>query len=446
MKRKCLFATALFMMAMLFFVSCNDKGSKQFPGYKQTKDGLYYQFLQQNKSAKAPEMTDYLKVQMLCYLHDSLFYDWAETKGVAMVQLVEPHFPGDLQAAYAMMHEGDSASFYIKADSIASVYYGQDPEQVGIASDDYFRYDIKLLEVKSEEEFKAEIEEMNAARARKSEEVLAAYIAENGIDVEPTESGIYIVPVKNGNGRCPVKGEKVEVDYDVYTLNGELVGSSSKYDEVFSFVLGDGYAIPGWEEVLPMMHLGDKVRAIIPFSMAYGEHSVFGMPPYTNLVYDITLNKIITVDEQKRIEKEEKEKMKADSEAAFARFVKDNGFVRQTASGLYYKFEKENNGRVPSRGSVVKMKFDASVMGGQKLGSTEELGGLYEITYGETPVLPGFQEAVGMMTIGDKGTFVLPYKLAYGASPYGDGKVPAYSNLIFDIEVIDIADPQPAEN
>ena len=440
MKRKCLFLTALCMSAMLFFVSCNDKGSKRFPGYKQTEDGLYYQFINQDVAAKAPQMTDFLKVQMLCYLHDSLFYDWAETKGVAMIQLAEPHFPGDLQAAYAMMHEGDSASFYIKADSIATVYYHQDPNEVGITPDDYFRYEIKLLEVKAEDVYKAEIEKMKAEQAKKSTEALAAYIAENGINVKPTESGIYIVPIKNGKGRCPVKGEKVEVDYDVYTLEGELVGSSSKYDEVFSFVLGDGYAIPGWEEVLPLMHLGDKVRAIIPFSMAYDDKAVFGMPAFSNLVYDITLNKIITVEEQKAIEKEEIAKMKANSEASLERYVKENGFEKRTASGLYYKFEKENNGKVPSAGSVVKMKFDAKVLDGPELGSTEQLGGSYEITYGETQVLAGFKEGVGMMTVGDKATFVLPYYLAYGANPYNN--IPAFSNIIFNIEVLDIVETE----
>ena len=294
--------------------------------------------------------------------------------------------------------------------------------------------------MKAEDVYKAEIEKMKAEQAKKSTEALAAYIAENGINVKPTESGIYIVPIKNGKGRCPVKGEKVEVDYDVYTLKGELVGSSSKYDEVFSFVLGDGYAIPGWEEVLPLMHLGDKVRAIIPFSMAYDDKAVFGMPAFSNLVYDITLNKIITVEEQKAIEKEEIAKMKTNSEASLERYVKENGFEKRTASGLYYKFEKENNGKVPSVGSVVKMKFDAKVLDGQELGSTEQLGGSYEITYGETQVLAGFKEGVGMMTVGDKATFVLPYYLAYGANPYNN--IPAFSNIIFDIEVLDITSPK----
>ena len=440
MKRKSLLVTVLCMVAVLFFASCNDKGSKQFPGFKQTKDGLYYQFHHQDMSAKAPQMTDFLKVQMLCYLHDSLFYDWAETDGVAMIQLAEPHFPGDLQAAYAMMHEGDSASFYIKADSIADRYYGQNPDSVGISAEDYFRYDIKLLEIKSEEEFKEEVAEINAARAEKSREQLATYVEENGITVKPTESGIYILPLEKGKGRCPVKGEKVEVDYDVYTLKGDLVGSSSKSEEVFSFVLGEGYVIKGWEEVLPMMHLGEKVRAIIPFDMAYGEHSVFGMPPFTNLVYDIKLNKIITVEEQQRIAKEQNARMKADSEASLERFVKENGFEKRTASGLYYKFEKENNGKVPSKGSVVKMKFNAKVLDGQELGSSEQHGGSYEITFGETQVLAGFGEGVGLMTIGDKATFVLPYYLAYGANPYNN--IPAFSNIIFDIEVLDIVEPE----
>ena len=70
------------------------------------------------------------------------------------------------------------------------------------------------------------------------------------------------------------------------------------------------------------------------------------------------------------------------------------------------------------------------------MGNSDQLGGFYEVKYGEHQVLYGLEEAIGILRVGEKGRFVLPYNLAYGADPYGN--VPAYSNLVFDVELLDI--------
>ena len=292
MKKNYSFFAMICLLAMLL-TACSEK----FPGYKKTADGLYYKFYQQNVSAQKPNLTDFVKVEMACYLNDSLYYDWQGTGRDVYTQLTDSKFAGDLQEAYAMMRVGDSASFYIKADSIAIKYYDQDPQNVGLKSSDYFRYEVKLLEVMTQEEFQANIEHMKEQMKAASDAAMAAYIEREGINVEPTESGIYIIPVEKGKGRCPVKGEKVELDFEAFLLNGQSVGSTFGQDEKFSFVLGDGYTIPGWEEIVPKMHLGERVRAVIPSEMAYGEHQVGNIPSYANLVYDIKLLKIITQEE-----------------------------------------------------------------------------------------------------------------------------------------------------
>ena len=115
MKKNFVFLTLMCLFVGLVFTSCK----QDYPGYKKTADGLYYRFINRNENGKQPQMTDFLKVKMACYLNDSLYYGWKESNGEVHVQLSDPHFPGDLQSAYAMMREGDSASFYIKADSIA---------------------------------------------------------------------------------------------------------------------------------------------------------------------------------------------------------------------------------------------------------------------------------------------------------------------------------------
>ena len=441
MRRHCFSFALLCVAFMTLFASCGQKDQK-FPGYKKTSDGLYYRFYNQNKANALPNRTNFLKMSVMCYLDDSLYYDWAETQGIIHLQLAEPRFKADLQSAVAMMREGDSASFFIKADSIASVYYSQDPVAVGLKNDDYFRYEIKMLEISTKEEFQAEIDQMKVDMQNESKEALVAYIADNNIDVTPTESGIYIIPISNGKGRRPEQGEKVDLNYEVFLLDGTKVGSSYDQNEKFSFVLGEGYAIPGWEEIVPMMHQGDKVRAIIPYEMAYAEHNMGNVKPYSNLVYDIELLNITTKEEQARQAEQQMKDLKVKSEKDFAQYLKENKITNHTESGLYYKFETDNEGPTPTEGSTARVKFNAKIMGGNELGSSDKLGEYYDVVYGQRTVLHGLEEGIGLMSVGDKAQFVLPYGLAYGENPYG--LIPAYSNLIFDVELLDILSAEEA--
>lgn len=434
MKKQFVLFSLVCLSAIMLFSACTQK----FPGYKKTQSGLYYKFHNRNNLAIQPKLTDFLKVEMKCYLDDSLYYDWRGTQHEVYTQLQEPVFAGDLQEAYAMMHVGDSASFYVKADSVAALYYEQDPKAVGLAPEDYFRYEVKLVEVKTEEEFQSDIEKMKESMKLQSKKALEEYITKNNINVTNENSGVYIIPLEKGNGRCPVKGEKVELDFSASLLNGQLVGSTFDSPEKFSFVLGEGYTIQGWEEIVPKMHLGDRVKAIIPFDMAYGEHSVGDIPAYANLVYDIKLLKITTAAELQAEAEKAMQALKAESEKAFFDYLKVNNITDYTASGLFFAKSAVTDGAQPQKGQTARIKFEASYLDGTPLGDSEQLGGQYDLEYGQGKVLKGLEEGVGLMRVGEKARFVLPYTLAYGANPYGS--IPAYSNLVFDVELLEIID------
>lgn len=435
MNRKFYYLAMVCLLSMMFFSACKQR----FSGYNSTQDGLYYKFYSQNPTAVQPKLTDFLKVEMACYLADTLYYDWHKSKSDVYAQLTEPHFPGDLQSAYAMMHVGDSASFYIKADSIAIKYYEKDPATVGLKSDDYFRYEVKLVEVKTKEEFQADIDQMKYTIMEKSEAALFKYIAENNITVHPTESGIYIIPLEKGYGRCPVSGEQVEIDFSASLLNGQLVGSTFDSPEKFSFILGQGYVIDGWEEIVPKMRLGERVKAIIPFDMAYGEQSYGNVPAYSNLIYEIKLLKITTVDELQKQAEQARKALKADSEKAFAEYLKTNSIMDHTESGLYYSKSVTTKGESPQVGKTARIKYVASLIDGTLLGNSDQLGDYYDVAYGKNKVLKGLEEGIGLMKVGEKARFVIPYFLAYGENPYE--KIPAYSNLVFDVELLELLDP-----
>ena len=434
MKKHFVISALVCLSAMMLFTGCTQK----YPGYKKTQSGMYYKFHNCNTSATQPKLTDFLKIEMKCYLHDSLYYDWQGTQHQVYTQLQDPIFAGDLQEAYAMMHVGDSASFYVKADSIAALYYDQDPNAVGLAPEDYFRYEVKLVEVQTEEEFQANVEKMKESMKIEAKRALDEYVVNNNINVTPEPSGVYIIPIEKGKGRCPVKGEKVELDFSATLLNGQPVGSTFDSPEKFSFVLGEGYTIQGWEEIVPKMHLGDRVKAIIPFDMAYGEHSVGEIPAYANLVYDIKLLKITTAAELQAEAERALKALKEESERAFFDYLKVNNITDYTASGLFFAKSLVTEGAQPQKGQTARIKFEATYLDGTPLGDSEQLGGQYDLVVGEGKVLKGLEEGVGLMRVGEKARFVLPYTLAYGANPYGN--IPAYSNLVFDVELLDVLD------
>lgn len=435
MKRKYLYFATFSLLSLILFSTC----TRKFPGYELTSDGLYYKFYSQNPNAIQPKLTDFLKVEMACYLDDTLYYDWHKSRSDIYAQLTEPRFPADLQSAYAMMHVGDSASFYIKADSIALKYYGKDPDSVGLKADDYFRYEIKLVEVNTLEEFQSEMEEMKNTLAEKSKTALSSYIAKNNITVQPTESGIYIIPMEKGYGRCPKYGERVELDFSASLLNGHVVGSTFDSPEKFSFLLGEGQVIDGWEEIVPKMHLGERVKAIIPFEMAYDDRSYGNVPAYSNLVYDIKLLKITTVEELQKEAEQAMKALKVDSEKTLAEYLKTNSITDHTESGLYYSKSKHTDGKSPQVGQTARIKYVASLIDGTVLGSSDQLGDYYEVAYGKNKILKGLEEGVGLMKVGEKARFVIPYFLAYGEYPYQN--IPAYSNLVFDVELLEVLDP-----
>ena len=432
MKKKYSFIALVCLMAMAMLTACSEK----FPGYKKTADGLYYKFYHQDTAAHKPNATDYVKVEMACYLHDALYYDWQKIGNEVYSQLKESKFAGDLMEAYNMMHVGDSASFYIKADSTAVLYFDQDPAAIGMKADDYFRFEVKLVDALTKEQFKATIERNREQMRQASRQRLADYIEREGITATPTSSGVYIIPVETGKGRCPVTGDKVELDFEAFLLDGTSVGSTYGQDEKLSFVLGEGNTLPGWEEVVPLMHLGERVRAIMPFEMAYGEHQVGDIPAYSNLVYDIKLLKITSKEELDKQAAAEKEALKTQSEQAFWDYLKANDITEYTVNGLFFKKLTTTEGAKPEEGQTVRIKYVAKYLDGTELGSSDQLGEFYEMEYGKGAVLKGLEEGVGLMRVGEKARFVLPYTLAYGDNPYNN--IPAYSNLVFDVELLEI--------
>ena len=77
-------------------------------------------------------------------------------------------------------------------------------------------------------------------------------------------------------------------------MDGTKFDSSVDRNQPFEFVVGQGQVIRGWDEALSMMHVGEKVKIILPSRIAYGERGAGGsIPPFAPLMFEVELLEIV---------------------------------------------------------------------------------------------------------------------------------------------------------
>src|SRR5579863_4179483 len=113
----------------------------------------------------------------------------------------------------------------------------------------------------------------------------------------------------------------------------------------------------------------------------------------------------------------------------------------RTASGLEYEILKEGSGTSPQRGNKVVVHYTGwiNVDGepGRKFDSSIDRGQPFVFPIGIGKVIPGWDEGVMSMKIGEKRRLYIPAALGYGARGAG-AAIPANANLIFDVELLEI--------
>jgi FKBP-type peptidyl-prolyl cis-trans isomerase len=261
------------LLFLLLLVACQSPENSE---RLQTETGLQY-IIHRNEAATKAAIGDIIEAHLRYGTSDSLLFDSQTFGKPVYIQLTNPAYPGSFEEGLAMLGAGDSATFYLQADSVFSKIFRQPlPAHIKAGSELYFT--LGVLAVRNEEK------------------ELQAWLQREAITPQIRPSGLMVVPMQAPKAAAAKAGpgDKVKVHYAGYLLDGTKFDASTDRGEPFQFVIGKGQVIPGWDEGVNGLHVGEKVKLIVPSYLAYGPRGASNtIAPYSTLVFEVELLAIV---------------------------------------------------------------------------------------------------------------------------------------------------------
>ncbi len=247
------------------------------------ENGTYVHFYHDQEGPKAKK-GDIMSLHIQTYVNeDSLFFSSYDAKAPIDYNIGDPSFKGDFMSGLHCISEGDSVAFWVSVDSL--IKYGV--TTVG-KKGGYLKYVIKAYALDDAVNFQLKRNKAIDNRFDEEMRILSNYFQANPQDVKRTKSGLHYVINSKGDGPKGQVRRKVKVHYKGWVLNGKEFDSSYKRNEPIGFVLGLKMVIPGWEEALTLLNVGDKATIYIPSKLGYGvKGNGDAIPPNAILVFDM---------------------------------------------------------------------------------------------------------------------------------------------------------------
>ncbi|MDO9552700.1 FKBP-type peptidyl-prolyl cis-trans isomerase [Rhodonellum sp.] len=284
---------------------------------EKTSDGIEYTYIKQGKDS--PKNGEFILYHLVVKNDkDSTFISTYDQKmpGYLMFNDSTPKQNG-MDEIFLGLRKGDSIAF----ESTALKVFGESNMPPFLTNEQNVKIRIGVIDVLDEQGIQAyftalqEAEMKNQAQdAIKQLEVdtqlIEDYIAKNNLTATRTESGLYYVIEKEGEGDQIQNGEMAFIHYAGYLMDGTLFDTSSKelaqannaYNEQrdqqggyapIDVVVGEGRVIAGWDEGLALLKKGSKAKFLIPSPLGYGDRQSGPLIlPNSVLIFDVEVTDV----------------------------------------------------------------------------------------------------------------------------------------------------------
>ncbi len=296
---------------------------------------------------------------------------------------------------------------------------------------------------------------------------LDAYMSIHYSDAKPISSGLYHIPIESGSGKKVENGHYILFDYtgqnlddyvfetthaDVALLH-EIHKPRINYSPQYKLLSTKNISIiPGMHKGFLQMSEGDSARLIMSSAHAYGENSHSGLSPYSSIIVDIRLKKVVTDPEA--FEKEQTENYLAEnySELKIEDIYTDGVYIleNELVSNEEEEDEEENEEEYHQEivdNDIVNIYYTGRLLDGWVFdtniaavaieNSMYETGNEYlplSVEIGSSSFIKGFSLALKQLKTHSKATVILPSEFSYGAD--GTSTIPPYAPLIFELEIL----------
>jgi peptidylprolyl isomerase len=227
----------------------------------------------------------------------------------------------------------------------------------------------------------------------------------------PGGTGLKFVDLQEGQGETLNHGDTAAVRYV-----GRLKDGGKQFDSnigegnpLFTFKVGSGQVIRGWDLGVIGMKVGGKRKLFIPANLAYGSRGSPGsIPPDADLIFEVELVKIVPQPQP------------------------------QPPGKLEIVDLKEGSGAAAKSGDTVVVHYTGTLKAdGKKFDSSLDRGEPFEFELGAGKVIKGWDQGVAGMKVGGKRKLIIPSDLAYGTRGAGRS-IPPNADLVFEVELLQI--------
>jgi FKBP-type peptidyl-prolyl cis-trans isomerase FkpA len=271
--------------------------------------GVQYKFFKHADNGQKPSLGDIVNVKMVFKNDKDSVINNSQKNGDSTGTFRVPlnkTFNGCLEQGITLMYIGDSAEFKVSTDSLFAKM-SRDPHAKMppfLHPGTFLTFNITLVKIQTQKDANAEREQMMEKykaemMERKGKEAgdIAKFLSDNKYTAKPTKDSLFFLVRSGKAGKAVKEGDSIYVKYTLYQLDGTVLETSdhgpghNAYPVVYSKTMS---VIPGWIEALGMMHDGEKVKVLIPSAIAYGARGNRGIAPFTPLVFDLEITRLVS--------------------------------------------------------------------------------------------------------------------------------------------------------